>query len=98
LQLNEGFIHRVAAIGATLLAFDHHKRNAIHEQHNIGNDKAFHTARRINAELVDGVKTVALRIGKVDQLHHRVLLARHLIHINLSLEQQGLDRLIRFEK
>ncbi len=41
-----------------------------------------------------------LRAGwpKVNQLHHRIGLARDLVAVDLSLQEQGLRRLVRFEQ
>lgn len=97
-QLLEGLVHRVGAVGAALLALHHDQRDAVHEQHDVENDELLHPARRVDAELVDGEKAIILRIGEVDQLHHRILLATDLVHIHLRLEQQLLDRLVGLQQ
>src|SRR3546814_17227359 len=73
----------------------HHQRNTVHEQHEVRDDAALHAARRVDAELVDGVETVALRVHEVDQRHHRVGLAGDLVAVDLRLEQQRLDEIGR---
>ena len=98
LQLLKSFRHRVGAGRPAFFAFHHCQRDAIHEQHNIGNNELLHAARRVDAKLIDSEKMIVLRVHKVDQLHHRVLLAIHLVHIYLRLEQQLLYRLIRLQQ
>ena len=68
-------MHRVGGVGVADLGLHHHQRNAVHEQHDVRDDAALHAARRVDAELVDGVEDVALGVREVDQLHHRVRLA-----------------------
>jgi hypothetical protein len=50
------------------------------------------------AELVDGVKSVSLGMGEIDQLHHRIGLASELVHIHLRFEKKRLYRFVRFQK
>ncbi len=44
------------------------------------------------------MKDIALRVGKVDQLHYRVSFPGEFIHIHLRLEENSLHRLIRFQQ
>ena len=97
-QLLERLVHRVGRVRIADLRLHHHQRDAVHEQHDVRNDAALHAARRVDAELVDGVENVALRVGEVDQLHHRVGLAGEFVHVHLGLEEQLLDRLVGFEQ
>lgn len=80
------------------LGLDHHQRNAIDEQDDVRNDAALHAAWRIDPELIDCVKDVALGMDKIDQLDYRVGFTRDLIHVHLSLEQQPLDGLVRLKQ
>ena len=98
LQLNEGFVHRVGAGRRTFLALHHRQRQAVHEQHDVGDDETAHATRCVDAELVDRVKAVALRVLKVDQLHHGVFLAGGLVHIHLRLHQQLVHRQVGLEQ
>lgn len=82
----------------TLLALHHHQRDTIHEQHDVRDDEGLHAARRVDAELVDGVKLVVRRVVKVDQPHHRIGLARQLVALDLRLEQQCLHGLIGLQQ
>src|SRR3546814_12612012 len=64
----------------------------------VRDDAALHAARRVDAELVDGVETVALRVHEVDQRHHRVGLAGDLVAVDLRLEQQRLDGFVGLQQ
>ena len=57
-----------------------------------------YAAGRVDAELVDGVKTVVLEVRKINQLYHRVSLARGLVNIHLRLEQQRRNRLVGLQQ
>ena len=98
LQLHKGFLHRVGASLRTLFALHHAQRHAIHKQHDVGNDETLHAARRVDAELVDGVKLVVFGRCEVNQTNHRVALAGQLIHIHLRFEQQRLNRLVGLQQ
>ena len=41
LQLHERFVHRVGGVGIADLGLDHHQGQAVHEQHDVGDDEAF---------------------------------------------------------
>ena len=97
-QLGVGLVHRVRGGGAADLRLDHDERQAVHEQHDVGNDEWPDPARRVDAELVDRVEAVAFRAVEVDQPHRRVLLAGHLVAVDLRLEQQLLHRLVGLEQ
>ena len=86
LQLHKSLSHGVGAGFRALFALHHAQRNAVHQQHYVRNDEGLHTARRVYAELVDGVKRVVLRVRKVNQLHHWVRLARSFVYIHLRFE------------
>ena len=98
LKLHKRFLHRVGTGLGALLAFHHRERDAIHEQHDVRNDERLHAARCIDAELVDGVKLVALGMLEIDQAHHRVALAGQFIRICLRFEQQRLNGFIGFKQ
>ena len=98
LQLHKGLLHGIGAGRSALLALHHRQRNAVHKQHNVRNDELLHAARRIDAELVDGVELIVFRVGEIDQLDHRVLLAGHFVDIHLGLEQQLLNGLVGLQQ
>ena len=97
-KLLESCVQRVRRVGVADLGFDHHDRDAVHEQDDVRDDAALHAARRVDAELVDGVKLVAFRVREVDEPHHRVGLAGHLVAVDLGLEEQSVRRLVRLEQ
>src|SRR3546814_6300400 len=71
-QLLDGGVHRIGRGGIGNLGFHHHERNNVHEQYDVRDDAALPAARRVDAELVDGVETDALRVHEVDQSNYRV--------------------------
>ena len=91
-------MQRVGGIGIADLRLDHHQGNAVHKEDDVRDDAALHAPRRINAELVDGVEDIALRVGKVDQLYYRVSLPGEFIHIDLRFEEKRLHRLVGFQQ
>ena len=91
-------MHWVGRVWIPDLGLHDDERDAIYEQHDVGDDEALHAARRIDAELINGVKPIALRACEVDQLHHWVRLARHFVVIDLGLEKQALCGLVGLEK
>ena len=97
-QLDERLIDRVRRVRIADLRLNHHQRDAVDEEDNVRNDATLHAARRVDAELIDGVESVALRMREVDQLHDRVGLAGDLVHVHLGLEQQLLDGLVGLEQ
>ena len=97
-QLLEGFVHRVGGEVVGVLALDHHQRQAVHEQHDVGDDEVLARSRRVDAELVDGEEVVPLRVLEVDQLDVRVLLAGDFVDIDLRPVQQLLHGLVRFHQ
>ena len=91
-------MQRIGGVGIANLGLDDHQRNAVHAEHDVRDDAGLHTARRIDAELVDGVKLITLRMRKVDQLHDRIGLAREFVEVHLRLQEQRLRRFIGFEQ
>lgn len=87
-QLLERLEHRVRREHVCFLALDHCQRQAVHEQHDVGDDEAFGRSRCVDAKLVDGVELVSLGMLEVDQLDVRVLLAGQFVGIDLGTEQQ----------
>ena len=87
LQLFKRLGHWVGTGCAAFFTFHHNQRNAIHKKHNIGNDKLFNATGRINAELVDGMELIVLRMRKIYQFHHRVLFTGEFVKINLGFKQ-----------
>ena len=98
LQLHKGFRHGVGTGFRALFALHHAQRYAVDQQHDVRNDELAYAAGRVDAELVDGVETVVLGVCKVNQLHHRVSLARGLVNIHLRLEQQRRNRLVGLQQ
>ena len=98
LQLHKGFRHGVGTGFRALFALHHAQRYAVDQQHDVRNDELAYAAGRVDAELVDGVETVVLGVRKVNQLHHRVSLARGLVNIHLRLEQQRRNRLVGLQQ
>ena len=97
-ELLEGRVQRVGGVGVADLRLDHHQRDAVHEQDDVRDDAALHAARRVDAELVDGVELVALGVREVDELHHRVGLAGDFVAVDLRLEKQRLRRLVGLQQ
>jgi hypothetical protein len=91
-------VHRVGSVRITDLCLDDDQRNAVHEEHDVRDDAALHAAGRVDAELIDGMEDVALRMGEVDELHHRIGLARELVHVHLRLEEERLHRFVAFQQ
>ena len=91
-------MQRVGGVGVANLGLHHHQGDAVDEQDNVRDDAALHTARCIDAELVDGVESVAAGIAEIDQLHHRVGLTGDLVAVDLGLEQQGLHHLVALQQ
>ena len=87
-QLLERLEHRVRREVVGVLAFDHDQRQAVHEQHDVRDDEPLARTRRVDAELVDGVELVSLRMLEVDQLDVRILLAGQFVGIDLCPEEQ----------
>ena len=61
LQLHKGLVHGIGAGRAADLALHHRQGNAVHKQHNVRDDELLDAARRIDAELVDGMESVVFR-------------------------------------
>ena len=97
-KLHERLMDGVGRVRVSDLGLYHYQRDPVDEKHDVRDDRSFHASRCLDAELVDGVEDVALRVGEVDQLCHRVGLAGEFVHIHLRLEQQLLDVLIGFEQ
>lgn len=89
---------KVSPEGIADLGLDRNERHAVHEQDDVRDDAGLHAARRVHTELVDGVEPVAPRVSEVDELNNRVRLARHLVDVDLGLEEQVLHRLVGFEQ
>lgn len=66
MELGEGFGHGVGAGSAAFFAFDDDQGDAVDEENDVGDDEGFDAAGGIDAELVDGVKLVVMRIREVD--------------------------------
>ena len=91
-------MHRIRRVRIADLRLHDDERNAIHEQHDVGDDALLHTAGSVDPELVDDMELVPLRMLEVDQLNDRILFPGDLIHIDLCLEQQRLDGFVRFQE
>ena len=97
-QLLEGLVHGVGGELVGVLALDDDQGNAVHEQHDVGNDEVLDRARRVDAELVDGEEVVPLRVVEVDQLDIRVLLAGQFVDIDLRPVEELLDGFVGFDQ
>ena len=80
-ELAERLVHAVGAGGvrAFQLALDHGPRQAVDEEHDVGDDERLDPARRVHPELVDGDEAVALRVRPVHQPDLGILLAGALV-------------------
>ena len=83
-QLLEGFGHWIGFNLIPVLCLNNNQRHAVHEQHNVWNDEQLHAARCVDAELVDGVEGVSLRMLEVDQLDVWVFLAGQFVLVGLN--------------
>lgn len=80
-----GGVQRIGGIGVAYLGLDNDQRDAVHEQDNVRDDAALHTARRVDAELVDGVESVLLGVSEIDELDDRVGFAGDVVTVYLRL-------------
>ena len=60
--------------------------------------QAFHTAGRVDAKLVNGMKDIAIASIEVDQHNYRVRFASDFVNIHLCLEEERLHRLIGLQQ
>ncbi len=97
-ELGVGGLHGVGGVGVADFGFDHHERDAVDEENDVGNDAGFGSAGRVDAELVDGVEGVALRVGEVDELHDGIEFAGEFVAIDLGFEEEFVDGFVGFEQ
>jgi hypothetical protein len=65
-KLNKRLVDWIGCVLIADFCLYHHQRDAVDEQHDIRDDTGLHAPRRINAELIDRVEDVPLRVGEVD--------------------------------
>ena len=96
-QLLERLEHGVGGEVVGILALDDHQGNAVHEQHDVGDDEVLDPARRVDTELVDCQEMVPLGVVEVDQLDIGVLLAGQFVDIDLGAVEEFLDGFVGFD-
>src|SRR5438093_899229 len=92
-MLADGFFNGVLEVWT--LAFNHGKRNAVDEQHNIRSPSLM-AARALDAELIGDVKDVVFPVGPVDVVQRKTLgiALDGLLHATPQA-QQVVDLLVR---
>jgi len=97
-DLDVSLVERVGREFVGLFALHRHQRDAVDEEDDVGDDEVLDPAGRVDAELVDGVEEVALRVLEVDQPDRGVVLAGALVAVDDGLDQQLLHRLVGLDQ